>query len=284
MEVSSLLKELHCPYKSLVSGPISQRLLDVPSRNVLLDFLCTELQAARLLQCKTKKKHTLEIEMDDSTTATSLMKVMEILGIPKELAENPDSVLPEIEKKVNEKVSKRPELISEPAFKASLTEKQWAGLENLFEEFEADYTVRRELLITRLDVTIQSFQWGEGSKGKEHGIVDAYVSLRNKLKKHPSVKLTDVLAARESIFIIEKTSSAELVKNTKSHLNRVLIPAVPDRGGRPKEQRPPVEMPNWMKRSPGGAGGGRGDRHGGGWRGQGKKFRGGHGHKSGGKW
>ncbi|KFM59572.1 Protein FAM98A, partial [Stegodyphus mimosarum] len=163
MEVSSLLKELHCPYKSLVSGPISQRLLDVPSRNVLLDFLCTELQAARLLQCKTKKKRTLEIEMDDSTTATSLVNVMEVLGIPKEFAEDPDSVLPEIEKKVNEKVSARPELISEPAFKASLTEKQWAELENLFGEFEADYTVRRELLITRLDVTIQSFQWGEGS-------------------------------------------------------------------------------------------------------------------------
>lgn len=273
LEVSSFLKELHCPYKLLLNGPISQRLLDAQSRRTLLDYLCTELQTARLLQSKKEVKNVFEIEMDDSSTAVSLQNTMDALHIRMDFTSNPILCFSEIVKKVQSFVESMPECISPPILTETLTEDQWEFVNTLYEDFLSEYSVRREMLLTRLDVTIQSFKWGEGSKGKEKKILEAYMPLRKMLKNKPFVKLSDVIAARESHLILEKTSSAELVKNTKSSVNRILIPAVPDRGGRPKEQRPPVEMPNWMKRAPGG--GGRGDHHSGGnWRGQGKKFRG----------
>ncbi|GIX88263.1 protein FAM98A [Caerostris extrusa] len=252
LEVSSFLKELQCPYKSLISGPISQRLQDVKSRYVLLDFLCTELQAARISYKRNKKMKAFEIEIDDSSTAACLTNAQNILDIKLGENEDPMSLFAEIERKINEHISSSPGLILKPALEESLSEQQWLYLNSLHKEFLYEYQVRRELLLTRIDVTIKSFQWGEGRKRKE--ILKAYVYKRADLKKIPSVKLSDIIAARSYIWIIEKTSSDELVKNTKSSLNRHIISAVPDRGGRPKEQMPPVEMPGWSKRSSGGGG------------------------------
>ena len=65
---------------------------------------------------------------------------------------------------------------------------------------------------------------------------------------NPEVSLSDLLAARDDLAIIEKTSSASVRKNTRSEVNQVIIGAVPDRGGRPHEQEaPPPEMPSWQK-------------------------------------
>lgn len=273
LEVSSFLKELHCPYESLITGPISQRLSDVQSRRTFLDFLCTELFAARLLYSKKEVKNTMEIQLDASSTALSLQNALNALNISIDNASS-DSIacLTEIENEVTQKLDSSD--ISPPILTETLSEDHWESLSSLYEDFVAEYTVRRKLLLTRLEVTVQSFKWGEGSKGKENKILNAYLPHRKHLKDQPAVKLSDAIAARESLLIIEKTSSANLVKNTKSSVNRVVISGVPDRGGRPKEQRPPVEMPNWSKRS---QGGGQGDhrrgRGGGQWRGKGKKFR-----------
>lgn len=81
LEVSSFLRELHCPYKSLMNGPISQRLLDVESRRTFLDYLCTELLAARLLYSKSEVRNNMEILMDASSTALSLQNALEALNI-----------------------------------------------------------------------------------------------------------------------------------------------------------------------------------------------------------
>lgn len=58
-------------------------------------------------------------------------------------------------------------------------------------------------------------------------------------------------STREDAAFVEKTSSASVREKTKTPLQRMLIGAVPDRGGRPREQRPPApEMPGWQKRKP----------------------------------
>lgn len=63
---------------------------------------------------------------------------------------------------------------------------------------------------------------------------------------------------RDSLAIIEKTSSANVRKNTKSKIQRHIIGRVPDRGGRAYEHAPPPpEMPSWQqKRASGPMGGG----------------------------
>lgn len=44
-----------------------------------------------------------------------------------------------------------------PLLKVGLTEDQWKKLESLLGELMKDYKLRREMLLTRLDVTVQSF-------------------------------------------------------------------------------------------------------------------------------
>lgn len=68
------------------------------------------------------------------------------------------------------------------------------------------------------------------------------------MNKEPKVTMADLLAARDDLAVIEKTSSVNVRKNTRSKINSVIIGAVPDRGGRPYEQEPPPpEMPPWQK-------------------------------------
>lgn len=43
------------------------------------------------------------------------------------------------------------------------------------------------------------------------------------MQVEPNVNLADLLAAREDLAIVEKTSSASVRKNTKSDINRVII-------------------------------------------------------------
>jgi hypothetical protein len=48
MELSSFLRELACPHRGLVEGPVSERLASPRARLTLLDFLLSELMAAKM--------------------------------------------------------------------------------------------------------------------------------------------------------------------------------------------------------------------------------------------
>ena len=130
----------------------------------------------------------------------------------------------------------------------------------------ADYSLRRKMLLTRLDATIQSFTWSDRMKGREGELGDIYRARRQRLCESPGVGVSDLLAAREDEAIMEAVSGAGARKNTRTSLNKVLIGAVPDRGGRTESMAaPPPEMPSWQQRqSDAGRGGGRGGRGGGG--------------------
>jgi hypothetical protein len=51
-----------------------------------------------------------------------------------------------------------PELVGKPLFVGVLSDKQWHQLSALQQELQDEYCMRREMLIKRLDVTIQSFR------------------------------------------------------------------------------------------------------------------------------
>lgn len=56
------------------------------------------------------------------------------------------------------------EKVGELLFSGCLTEKQWFQLESLYNEMYQEYKTRRNLLLTRLDVTVKSFLWAERLK------------------------------------------------------------------------------------------------------------------------
>ena len=45
-----------------------------------------------------------------------------------------------------------------------LSEEQWATLDRINETLTKEYSVRRQMLLTRCDVTVQSFKWSERIK------------------------------------------------------------------------------------------------------------------------
>ena len=78
-----------------------------------------------------------------------------------------------------------------------------------------------------------------------------YRATRERLLDTPAVGIPDLLAAREDVAVIEKVSSSYSRQNTRTSLNKVLIGAVPDRGGRTESMTaPPPEMPSWQQRQP----------------------------------
>ena len=75
----------------------------------------------------------------------------------------PDNITPEllfqkIHAKVTEILKKVPkDLLSKPIFIGGLDNSQWDQLNKVNNDLEQEYTVRREMLLKRLDVTVNSF-------------------------------------------------------------------------------------------------------------------------------
>ncbi|XP_045457397.1 protein FAM98A [Melitaea cinxia] len=280
LELSSFLKELGCPYKKLVTGHMSSRLQTKEDKILLLDYLVSELMAARMVNVdctKDKQNSGMEIVMQESPTAKDLKDILITLKFNKPPPNiSPEVLFTKLEAKLKDTIQKEgDQLVGKPLYNKAVTEKDWKELETLFSDMFEEYRLRRETLITRLECTIQSFEWSDRLKAKKDQIQSTYRPKREHLKVKPNVKFSDFLAARTTLLQVEKTSSASVRKNTQSEVNKVLIGKVPDRGGRPNEQQvPPPEMPSWQQRSRGGGRGG-GEAQRGGGRGGGEAHRGG---------
>ncbi|XP_060520173.1 protein FAM98A [Cylas formicarius] len=260
MEITSFLKELNCPYKGLIQGHLSERLQTISDRLLLVDYLITELMAARILQ--EGKPEKIEIKLQETPEGADMRLILQTLRFPKppanisvqQLFDKLDTTVPIVLKKAGA------DLIGQGIFNGFLSDKQWEILKGVQADLSHEYKLRREMMLTRLDVTIQSFQWSDRTKDKDELFEKVYHEKRRLLKVEPDVDISDLIASRMDLAIIEKTSSASVRKNTKTPLNKVIIGQVPDRGGRSWEQAPPPpEMPSWQQnRSSGPMTGGRG--------------------------
>ncbi|XP_014282273.1 protein FAM98B [Halyomorpha halys] len=288
LELSSFLKELGCSYKTLTEGNVGDRLKTSNDRYLLLEFLISEVLAARITSAKKPSGNNIELTLNESDNAASMRKMLMALNFPKPPTNITAQMLfTKVQNKVKELSDK---CINDPLFSGLLSPKQWTILSQLQDDLKAEYRIRRQMLLKRLDVTIQSFQWSDRMKGKENEIAKLYLDKRKALVDEPSVALSDLLSARAHLAVLEKTSNANVRKNTQSSLNKVIIGRVPDRGGRPQDQQPPPpEMPSWAPRAnqpqggfggDGGRGGGRGGgRVQGGWNSSGDGYSGSRGHQ-----
>lgn len=252
VEVSSLLKELSCPYKCLTKGNISERLTLPEHKRLLITYLCTELEAAKIQTFKKppSKSAPIKVELYESKTAKELKKILVCLRLKPPATVAIQQVFDVIEKKLKDlsQPSTPKDEVGGLLFTGCLTEKQWFNLECIYKEMYQEYKVRRNLLLTRLEVTIKSFTWSIRLEAKFEKIMAIYEKYKSGILLEPMVRISDILAAKPNLAFIEKTSSAAVRRNTKSSVNNVLIGDVPDRGGRIEEQQPPPpEVPSWQK-------------------------------------
>ncbi|CAH1792036.1 unnamed protein product [Owenia fusiformis] len=280
LELSGFLRELGCPYPALSDGPINQRLESKENKLQLLDYLCTELQAMRVVATSKPEMFTSAMQVEvqaESDMANYMKNMLMALGFPKPPASITSfQLFSKIEAKIKELLNKLPaDHLGKPLLKVRLSDKQWATLEEINSALLKEYETRRSMILKRLDVTIQSFKWSDKAKHKEDLVASKYQPIRKLLTSKSSVQVGALLSARDDLLKIEKTSNAEIRERTKCEINKVLIGRVPDRGGRTLEmEAPPPEMPSFMKRSDAPRGGGRGGR-GGGRGGEGGGYRGG---------
>lgn len=252
LEISSFLKELPCPYRSLTGGPINERFTHIDNKLDLLDFLTTELQTAQIISAnnpQTIKQNNNTQKKNESEEKKAMKSILTTLGLSKPPANvTVKEIWAKIESQVMNSLASLPkDCLAKPLLNSKLTGQQWAQLMKINQTLSEDFLMRRELLMTRLDVTVQSFKWADHMKKNNNEITNLYQKYRKELPIKPTVKLFEILAARDDLLKQERTCSTRIM--TKSHLHKILIPKPPDRGGRTNDlQAPPPEMPSFMKR------------------------------------
>merc|ERR1719495_232621 len=148
----------------------------------------------------------MNIHVEETPTAGALKKMLLALGFPNITSLQ---LWDKVTAKVKElKSTAAPELIGKPLFTSTLSPAQWAQLQTVVSGLTADYSLRRRMLLTRLDATIQSFTWSDRMKGREGEIGEMYRSKRQYLADSPSVGVDDILSAREDTAIVEKVCSS----------------------------------------------------------------------------
>lgn len=284
MELSGVLRELNCPYNHLYEGgPVTQRLNSTENKLQLLDYLCSELASIRILAvkkpgCLKSEDPSKTKEMQESDVAKHLRIMLMALCFPKPPANiTAFQLFSKVENKVKELMTKYPNQVGKPLLKARLSDNQWDQILKINDSLAIEYQTRREMLLKRLDVTIQSFMWADTAKKKQNEIAAAYQPIRKQMLAKTSISIPQILSARDDLTKLEKTSSGEARDKTRCAINKILIPKVPDRGGRAWElEPPPPEMPTFQKRvdqpqqqrpqsSHSDRGGGRGGKVQGGW-------------------
>ncbi|KAG7328737.1 hypothetical protein KOW79_008681 [Hemibagrus wyckioides] len=269
LEMSGLLTELACPYSCLTRGDVTHRLLNANNCQLLLTFLISELESARMVLVNAPQR---KVQDGGGSSCSELFLELKGICVSLGMSKPPSNItmfqfFSGIEKKLKEVLSKvPPRHVGEPLMTKALGPLHWEKLEVINQALVNEYEVRRKMLLKRLDVTVQSFGWSDRAKSQTEKLAKVYQPLRSVLAFKSRVSVAHLLAAREDLSKILRTSSGKTREKTSCAINKVLMGRVPDRGGRPNEiEPPPPEMPVWQKRQDGptGGGGGRGGGRGG---------------------
>ena len=131
-------------------------------------------------------------------------------------------------------------LVGQPLLtKYMTTESQWKEVALAAMDLEREYAMRRTMLMTRLNATLQSFTWKDRKLSPE--MLDV-VSMRVfQGRAFTNVTAADVLAARRDQTILTKVSSvppATRQDKGSTALTKVKIGQVPDRGGERRHSIP----------------------------------------------
>lgn len=253
LEVSSFLKESGCSYNTLIEGHFEDRLNSDENKLLLLDYLIGELRASRIINASTTNtKSNMQVTLIESNTSKCVKEILMTLKFPKPPPNiNTSSLFNKVTTKLQDLLKTvPPALIGKSLVCNSYSSEQWKYINKSIELLNEEFNIRSKMLLTRLDVTVQSFKWPDRLKNKKQKLEEIYQTKLNLINKLPNFCVSDFLLARDDLAIVEKTSSMLAVQNTNSSVNKVMIGQVPDRGGRPNEQQaPPPEMPSWQQRT-----------------------------------
>ncbi|CAL8361333.1 unnamed protein product [Merluccius merluccius] len=269
-ELRNLLENMYCPISMLSSDTLSPTLL-----NKITAFLVSELQAARILKYKAAHPDVqigageTELEQrveEPSHEYTELCQSLEDCEVHDESKKREMSaefalllqalemgassqytdVLQEVEMRIAQLPCKD---VTDPLLNTSLNSEQWRQVEKINQLLLQEYACRRQMMVKRFEVTLQSFAWGDKEKGNAE--VLSSVPPLSSLALSSQVSMPLMLAARQ-----DQSCILPVKAGPSTAVYKVLMGSVPDRGGRPGEIEPP--MPCWEGRREKGKGSARG--------------------------
>ena len=97
----------------------------------------------------------------------------------------------------------------------------WEKIEAINQAVANEYEVRRKLLIKRLDVTVQSFGWSDRAKSQTEKLAKVYQPKRSVLSPKSTISVAHLLAARQDLSKILRTSSGSIREKTACAINKV---------------------------------------------------------------
>jgi hypothetical protein len=171
----------------------------------LLHFLIVELQVLRLQRHSGGGLVRRTRAAERARVAFQLEKISKAMNIsPSSLSEA--GVVTEITDAVQNALISLPTGVMENSARifssATLRPEQRALFDRIADSFHADFSLRRRMLMKRLDVTIESFLWGDKAQGREGEIVAAIKGQRQRLVEESTCyTIEDVLEAPRSLII-----------------------------------------------------------------------------------
>uniref|UniRef100_UPI0037E9BA87 protein FAM98A n=1 Tax=Semicossyphus pulcher TaxID=241346 RepID=UPI0037E9BA87 len=268
-ELRNLLSNMSTPLTVLTSEVLEPSIL-----NNVTEYLVSELQAARIIRYKeshaeektTEEESAKEQRVEDCSQEFFLEYADDEVSDKRKLEMKAEWILllraldmdaytqfTDVLKEVELRLASLPcGDITNPLLKASLSPEQWIRVKKMNEVLSDDYHCRRQMMIKRFQVTLESFAWGENQKERREAL--ASVPPLSSLAGSSRVSVPLLMAAREDQSIIEPIKAG---KSTAVY--KTLMGSVPDRGGRPGEIEPP--MPAWEGRRAKGNRSGRGGGH-----------------------
>ncbi|CAL9683939.1 unnamed protein product [Knipowitschia caucasica] len=249
-ELKTLLLEMSSPLASL-----TLEVLDPSKLDRITDFLVSELQAAIIIKHKdcpsddeapteTSPKEQRcrssinpEENCEDDCEEAVVNKHAEWLSMLQTLSMDANSSITDILNEVETRISNLPSDAMSPLLNTPLSPEHWVKLEKLNDILSEDYKCRRQMMIKRFQVTLESFSWGD-NKTNQKKVLENLPQISS--FDHPSkVSLPLVLAAR-----VNQSCNDPIRPGNSTPVYKVKMGAVPDRGGRPGEMEPP--MPTWQ--------------------------------------
>ncbi|KAL2763287.1 protein FAM98C isoform 1, partial [Daubentonia madagascariensis] len=199
-------------------------------------FLCSELQAARLLR--------LHCSMDLSPGSSpgegaeegagmvwELGLTLQALGLPRPTPGTPASqLLQELHAKISELLPSLPPESMQPLLSYPLDAPRWKALESLTQSLRDQYCCRRCLLLKRLDLTTSAFHWSDRAEAQGEAMKAVLIPIREVLTPESDVSIAHVLAARADLSRLVPATSVAARQGTCCAINKVLMGNVPDRG------------------------------------------------------
>jgi len=262
IELSALLQELGCSNLTLTNGPVESRFDDVGTRLALLEFLLGHVKPARLVG-ERKLNHETEMRAKRrKTEQEALLSIMESLKMD-------ESSIATGEKFSGQLISSTEELLMsadesfKPLFSTELSKEEYKMVDDYASKLNVEFQKRSELLLKRLDTTVESFFWSDRVRPMKGEIMKFYKPARETMLYRGDINMEDLLAARLNLLTVEKASSKKNTTGTSGEISKYTLQHHPsDRGGRTGEMpTPSTESFSYQQRSHGGnfrgGGGGR---------------------------